>query len=98
MATRGEVLVAILNFHASPERAPQDNVRDNDLKTTGWRILRFNTSQIREKMAEYCLPTIVENISKLGGVDEGRLVPRRINLDAPGGAYQLGLFDDTSHD
>ena len=85
-------------FHASPERAPQDNVRDNDLKTTGWRILRFNTSQIREKMAEYCLPTIVENISKLGGVDEGRLVPRRINLDAPGGAYQLGLFDDTSHD
>jgi hypothetical protein len=31
-------------------------------------------------------------------VDEGRLVPRRINLDAPGGVYQLGLFDDSSGD
>jgi len=84
-------------FHANPERAPQDNVRDNDLKTVGWRVLRFNTPQIREKMAEYCLPTIVENINRLDGVDEGRRVARRINLDAPDGAYQLGLFDDISY-
>jgi len=85
-------------FHANPERAPQDNVRVNDLETMGWKVLRFDTPQICEQMAEYCLPTIVENIKKSGGIDEGRVVPRQINLDAPGGAYQLGLFDDTSDD
>jgi len=86
-------------WHADPERIPLDNLRDNDLETTGWRVLRFNTTHIREKMAEYCLPTIVENINRLDGVDEKeRLVPRRINLDGPDGAYQLGLFDDIPND
>ena len=86
-------------WHADPERIPLDNLRDNDLETTGWRVLRFNTTHIREKMAEYCLPTIVENIDRLDGVDEEeRLVPRRINLDGPDGAYQLGLFDDIPDD
>ena len=86
-------------WHADPERIPLDNLRDNDLETTGWRVLRFNTTHIRERMAEYCLPTIVENIDRLDGVDEKeRLVPRRINLDGPDGAYQLGLFDDIPDD
>ena len=85
-------------WHADPQRIPLDNLRDNDLETAGWKLLRFNTKQIQEQMAEYCLPTIVENINKLSGVDEGRLVPRQINLDAPDGMYQLGLFDDSSGD
>ncbi len=80
-------------WHADPERIPLDNLRDNDLETAGWKLLRFNTYHIQEQMAEYCLPTIVENVNKLGGIDEGRLVPRRINLDAPD-VYQLGLFND----
>ncbi|UCC64296.1 MAG: DUF559 domain-containing protein, partial [Anaerolineae bacterium] len=81
-------------WHADRERIPLDNLRDNDLKTVGWRVLRFNTSHIREEMEEYGLRTVVENINRLGGVEEGRLVPRRIDLDAPGGLQQLGLFDD----
>lgn len=86
-------------WHADPERIPLDNLRDNDLETTGWRVLRFNTTHIREKMAEYCLPTIVENINRLDGVDEKeRLVPRRINPDSPDGMHQLGLFDDIPYD
>jgi len=86
-------------WHADPERIPLDNLRDNDLETTGWRILRFNTHHIQERMAEYCLPTIVENINSLGGVDEGRLVPRRISTDGPGGWRQLILFDpEMGHD
>jgi hypothetical protein len=68
---------------------------DNYLCTMGWRVLRFNTPQIREQMGEYCLPRIVKNINRLGGVDEeGRFVPRWIDLDAPDGLEQLGLFDD----
>ena len=81
-------------WHADRERIPLDNLRDNDLETTGWRVLRFNTLQIREQMEDYCLRTVVENVNRLGGVEEGRLVPRRIDLDAPGGLQQLGLFDD----
>ena len=86
-------------WHADPERIPLDNLRDNDLETAGWRILRFNTHHIQEQMAEYCLPTIVENINRLGGVDEGRLVPRRINLDGQRGWQQLILFEaEMGHD
>jgi very-short-patch-repair endonuclease len=80
-------------WHADPERIPLDNLRDNDLETVGWRILRFNTHQIQEEMAKYCLPTIVENVNRLGGLEEQRIVPRKINLDAPAGWQQLTLFD-----
>ncbi|MCI0487803.1 MAG: hypothetical protein L0229_14520 [Blastocatellia bacterium] len=52
------------------------------------------TYQIKEQMAEYCLPTIVKKINKMGGVDEGKALPRRIDLDDQDGAYQPGLFDD----
>jgi hypothetical protein len=73
-----------------PERIPQDNLRDNDLETVGWRVLRFNTYHIRETMAEYCLPTIVENVNRLGGLDEQGLVPRKLSLDGP---RQMSLFE-----
>lgn len=85
-------------WHADPERIPLDNLRDNDLETAGWKLLRFNTLCIREKMAEYCLPTIVENINRLGGLDEQRLVPRKVSLDAQGGPRQLSLFESGIQD
>ncbi len=85
-------------WHADHERIPLDNLRDNDLETDGWRVLRFNTPHIIEKMAEYCLPTIVENINKLGGLEEQRLMPRKVSLDAQGQLRQLSLFDSGSQD
>jgi very-short-patch-repair endonuclease len=81
-------------WHANRQRAGQDNLRDNALKTKGWQVLRFNTAQIQEKMETYTLPTVVENIERLGGVDEGRLVPRHIDRDMLKGVWQLGLFDE----
>jgi hypothetical protein len=81
-------------WHADPARIPLDNRRDNDLETVGWRVLRFNTPHIREQMAEYCLPTIVENVNRLEGVEVGGWMPRRIDLDPPDGLQRLGLFDD----
>ena len=80
-------------WHADPARIPMDNLRDNDLETQGWRVLRFNTHHIREEMAEYCLPTIVENIEKLGGVNGDRLVPKRIGARGPAGWRQPNLFE-----
>jgi very-short-patch-repair endonuclease len=79
-------------WHADPARIPLDNLRDNDLETAGWKLLRFNTLQIQERMTTYCVPTIIENIRRLGGPEEGRLVARSIDPQAAG--QQLGLFDD----
>lgn len=80
-------------WHSDPKRIPKDNLRDNDLETAGWKLLRFNTHQINEELADYCLPTIAENINKLHGIDEGRLIPRptKLNWHDP---EQLSLFDD----
>jgi hypothetical protein len=43
-------------------------------------------------MAEYCVPTIVDNIQRLGGLSEKRVIPRDIRTD--GSSSQLSLFDD----
>lgn len=75
------------------KRAVEDNLRDNALVAVGWNVLRFSTIQIREKSESYCIPKITETINKLGGVDEGGVIPRRIELETDG-AFQLGLFDD----
>jgi very-short-patch-repair endonuclease len=82
-------------WHANPEKAEQDNLRDHDLITGGWKILRFSEKQIREQSASYCVETVSENINILGGVDEGKVIPRKINLDS--GSYQPSLFDDLRH-
>ncbi|MBI5293789.1 MAG: DUF559 domain-containing protein [Chloroflexi bacterium] len=82
-------------WHANPEKAASDNLRDNDLESAGWQQLRFTTHQIQEQMAEYCIPKIVETINNLDGLEEeGKFRPRKIDLNAPDGSYQLGLFDN----
>ncbi len=79
-------------WHANPEKAAKDNLRDNALESVGWRVLRFSTPQIREQSVEYCIPTVTDTINKLGGVDEMKYMPRKIDLKADG-SYQLGLFN-----
>ena len=80
-------------YHSDPKQIPVDNRRNNDLQTVGYKVLRFNGLQIREQMAEYCVPTIVKNIKDAGGEDDERVVPRDINPDDPE-TRQLSLFDD----
>lgn len=79
-------------WHSDPARIPLDNQRDNDLETVGWRTLRFNTYQIQEQLEEDCLYTISENINRLGGIDDGRLIGRKIDPNAPDGVSQLRMF------
>jgi len=72
------------------EKSGSDNLRDNALKTEGWRVLRFNTQQVQEQMADYCVPTVVKNINRLGGLKQASSSPKKIVLaDRPG---QLELF------
>lgn len=81
-------------WHANPKRAASDTERDNALKTAGWNLLRFSTKHIREGLDSYCVPTIVKVINSLGGIDDGVVVRRHIDLTAPNGAYQLRMFED----
>lgn len=45
------------------------------------------------RLEKYCVPTVVENIKRLGGLEEGGVMPRKIDLDTPGGWQQPSLFD-----
>lgn len=78
-------------WHANPEKAAEDNYRNNALETVGWKVIRFNNRQIHEGLADYCVPIILENIERLGGLEEGKVIPRRIG---PIGTNQPSLFDD----
>ncbi len=80
-------------WHANPEKSVQDNVRDNNLKAVGWNVFHFTTFQIQEQVEMYCVPQVTKAINNLGGVNDGKYVPRKIDLKADG-SYQLGLFDD----
>ena len=81
-------------YHANSEKAAEDNRRNNDLEAAGWKVLRFNTYQIREEIVTYCVPNIVKTINNLGGLNEGEFVTRKIPPDTPDSAYQPSLFDD----
>ncbi len=58
-------------WHSTKKRIVSDDLRDSDLETLGWRVLRFNSKHIHEQMQDHCLTTIMKNIDKLGGVAEG---------------------------
>ncbi len=78
-------------WHSNKERAKQDNFRDNYLKTEGWRVLRFNTHQVKEQMADYCVPIIVENINRLGGLNKNEKIGKIVTLKNI--SSQIDLFD-----
>ena len=80
-------------WHSDPARIPLDNLRDTDLVTQGWRVLHFNTIQIREKPVEYCVAKVMENINRLDGLNDTSGIPRRFNPNDPLGPQQLGLLD-----
>lgn len=44
-------------WHANPEKAAEDNRRDNRLEAAGWSVLRFSTREIREEAETYCVET-----------------------------------------
>lgn len=81
-------------WHSNKEGSQNDRLRDNELETKGWSTLRFGTDDVLEKMAEYCIPKITENINRLGGLrQEGKIMPRLINRNEGEKYYeQLTLF------
>jgi very-short-patch-repair endonuclease len=74
-------------YHHNPEAAAKDNVRNNDLTSNGWNVIRFDSQQIHEKMEVYCLPTIMTNINKLGGIEFDEEVMKRFKKQNPDLSY-----------
>jgi len=86
-------------WHANVEAAAKDYPRDNAVQGVGWRILRFNSQQIRESTADYCLPKITKMIKNLRGLSDEGLVPRQFFATPDGTAQQLTLFEaDVEYD
>jgi very-short-patch-repair endonuclease len=83
-------------WHAVRARIPEDNRRDNALQSAGWHVLRFNTGQIRESLNPYCIPQITETITRLGGLSDEGLVPRKFYNLPSGSAEQLALFEESA--
>ena len=80
-------------WHAQKERIPLDNLRDNNLQSTGWHVLRFNGHHINEELGSYCFGKIQETINRLSGLSDEGLVPRVFFTYAGGTAQQLSLFE-----
>ncbi|MHC1737723.1 MAG: endonuclease domain-containing protein [Ignavibacteriaceae bacterium] len=55
-------------WHSNPPKAKEDNVRDNNLKSIGWQVLRFSESQIVNDLNTECMPIVKETISYYGGI------------------------------
>jgi very-short-patch-repair endonuclease len=79
-------------WHAVPDRANQDYIRQNAIESRGWHVLRFNSKEIREGMETYCLPEIQKTINTQGGLSNEGLVPRIFYPRA--GATQLSMFEE----
>lgn len=84
------------SYHANPDASVSDNERNNALAAAGWHVLRFNSLQINERAADYCLPNVMETINKLGGPKEDTIVPRKFYSLPEGTAQQLALLESTS--
>ena len=80
-------------WHANKCKAELDNLRDHSLIAQGGQVLRFTTCQIMEELDSYSLPRIRDVINQLGGINEGKVIPRRIDLNRLT-LRQRGLFDE----
>lgn len=81
-------------WHLDAEKSRADNRRSNELGAHGWHTIRFSSQQIREEAESYCVKTIAETVSNLGGLEEpGQFMPRQIHPDAVKGIYQPSIFD-----
>lgn len=83
------------SYHANPDASASDNERNNALAAAGWHVLRFNSLQINERAADYCLPNVLDTINKLGGPKEDTIVARKFYSLPDGTAQQLALFEPT---
>lgn len=84
------------SWHQGSTRVASDNRRNNDVEALGWHVLRFNTPQIREQCADYCVPRILDTLNTLGGLEVDGLAPRKFIEKDGESAQQLSLFEQSA--
>jgi very-short-patch-repair endonuclease len=83
-------------WHHNPERAPKDNLRNNELESVGWHVLRFAAKTVRESLEKQCIPKIEATIDHLKGLSNEGLAPRKF-YHLPGlDAEQPSLFEESA--
>jgi very-short-patch-repair endonuclease len=80
-------------WHHNPNAAEKDNLRNNDLSSKGWNIIRFNSDQIQEKISTYCIPKIKNSINNQGGIGIDHYFAKRFEEFNEDGDYQYNFFD-----
>ncbi len=55
-------------YHNIPEAYTKDRVRNNELTSHGWRVLRFGTKQIKNDI-DGCINMIAKTVELLGGIE-----------------------------
>lgn len=63
--------------HSGRTKSTADKKRQNDLTTTGWHILRFETDQIRHQLEGYCIPKVKTTVRELDGLVDSGPIPRK---------------------
>ena len=81
------------SYHIGLAEGGRDNLRNNSLVTAGWQVLRFNTAQIREQTADYCVPEILKTVNRLDGLQDESAAPRLFYSTDTGTAEQLSLLE-----
>jgi very-short-patch-repair endonuclease len=80
-------------WHHTAERAPIDNLRNNELVSFGWQVLRFTAKQVRDSLGEYCIWEVRKTIKRLDGLSSDGLVSSKF-YHLPGlDAEQHSLFE-----
>jgi very-short-patch-repair endonuclease len=83
-------------WHHNPQRAPQDNARNNELVSIGWQVLRFTAKQVRDSLREYCIREVRKTIKRLDGLSSDGLVSSKF-YNLPGlDVEQRSLFEESA--
>jgi very-short-patch-repair endonuclease len=61
-------------WHRIPKLIAKDNQRNNDVTMAGWYVLRFNSTQINNDLNRYCIPTVVDSIQRIGGLQDAPIL------------------------
>ena len=80
-------------YHITREKAPLDNERNNELAEYGWKVLRFDTDAIQNRVRE-CVDRVLGTVQRLKGFQTPKLVPDRYVRTAGGVVSQLSLFEE----
>ncbi len=83
------------SYHITPEQAPLDNQRNNELTKALWYILRFETDKVMNRLSE-CIEDVYDFERKLNGFESPKLVPDIHRVTKSGIVTQPSMFEERS--